>query len=112
MMRPTTLLFAFLFVVATMAPSVEGLAFVAGIMRSPINPVAAIRTLRRSTPPPPTALTGTTVPSHDESEEAKVKPSAVTVAAFGCDSTVEAYRNEMRSLVYERSLDRIDEFSK
>ena len=111
----STATLALLFV--TFLSSVQGLAFVTGIMRPIVNPVAAMKSMRQRVPVmiaqnqesnKPTFLSNT---AQANDEVANSKPSQVVDAAFGLDDSTRAYRSEMLDLVYARSMDRMDSFT-
>lgn len=110
-------LFCVLIVATTfLSTSVEGLAFVTGIMRPIVNPVAAAFRRQRQASAPTFLSTAATA---DEDVLAAVfataspllEAAAAPQVVFGSDASTRACRSEMLDLVYQRSLDRMDSFS-
>ena len=108
----------FVLIVATtfLSTSVEGLAFVTGIMRPIVNPVAAFRRQRQVSAPIISTFLSTAATADDEVLAAVFAPVTATVQSapkigFGSDESTRACRSEMLDLVYQRSLDRMDSFA-
>ena len=110
MMRLTTLALFCLAAFAVNAPSAEGLAFVASMMRIPtIGPVAALKSFGRMRTQPSKMDWPVTVLSQSARVDAVAKDSTYQ---FGSDdASVKAMRNEMVDIVYQRSLERLDGFA-
>lgn len=96
---------------ATFFSSVEGLAFVTGIMRPIVTPVAAMRQRAATAPAITTSLSTAANADEVSGPTAATKVDVAKKGVFGSDDSTRAYRSEMLDLVYQRSLDRMDSFA-
>ena len=113
MTRSTTLLFFCLAAFVVNAPSVQGLAFVASMMRVPtVGPVAALKFLGRRGRNQPSSSS----PMDGSGTVLKAQANVLStkeIYKFGADddASVKAMRNEMVDIVYQRSMQRLDGFA-
>ena len=111
-MRLTTLILACMAAFTIDAPSVQGLAFVASMMRVPtVGPVAALKLLGRGRgrTQPVSLMEGPVTVLDAQSGVLNTKDDTYKFGAD--DDSVKAMRNEMVDIVYQRSMQRLDGFA-
>jgi hypothetical protein len=108
MMRFTSMLLLALSVLAASIPRAEGLAFVASVARTNVNPIAAFKSLGRARA---AADTSSTILGAGPSQADAPKSDRSYISEFGRDESTARVQDEMRDLVYQRSLERMNGFS-